>query len=130
VNVHRNSAAVILYGHGIVAVDRYLNPGAETCLGLVDRIVDQLEDHVVEPRPIVGVSDVHPRPFSDRLETFENLDVIGGIGRWVCSRQDEASASRQSIGAATTTPSKALTRLYRIQSRPEAQGVVLALDTP
>ena len=39
-------------------------------LRLVDGVVHELEDHVVEPEDVVGVSDVHPGPFPDGLEAL------------------------------------------------------------
>ena len=38
--------------------------------GLVDGVVDDLENHVVEPGAVIGVADVHSGPFSDRFETL------------------------------------------------------------
>ena len=48
-------------------------------LCLVDRVVDQLEHHVVEARGVVGVADVHPRALAHRLETLQDLDALGGV---------------------------------------------------
>ena len=49
-------------------------------LRLVDRVVDQLEDHVVQTRGVVGVADVHAGALAHRLEALEDLDVFGGVG--------------------------------------------------
>jgi len=38
--------------------------------GLVDRVVDDLENHVVQAGTVIGVPDVHSRPFSDCLEAL------------------------------------------------------------
>jgi hypothetical protein len=39
---------------------------------------------VVKPGGVVGVPDVHARAGAHRFEAFEDLDVVGGIGRyWV-----------------------------------------------
>jgi hypothetical protein len=40
----------------------------------VDRVVDDLENHVVKTGAVVGVSDVHARPLSDGVETLQNFD--------------------------------------------------------
>ncbi len=53
--------------------------GGEACLGLVDRVVDELEDHVMETRGVVGVTDVHAGAFADRLEAFQDLDAVGHV---------------------------------------------------
>ena len=56
---------------------------AEARHRLVDGVVDDLPDEVVETRQ-TGGTDVHSRPFSDRIETFQNLDVLCRvIGRWL-----------------------------------------------
>jgi hypothetical protein len=36
--------------------------------GLVDRVVDDLEDHMMESGAIVGVADVHTWTFADGIE--------------------------------------------------------------
>ena len=45
---------------------------------LVDRVVDHLEDEVVEASR-AGRADVHAGPQPDRLEALENGDVLGCI---------------------------------------------------
>jgi hypothetical protein len=37
---------------------------------LVDGVVDDLENHVVQTRPVIGVTDVHSGSFSDCVEPF------------------------------------------------------------
>ncbi len=45
----------------------------------VDRVVDDLEDHVVQARAIIGIADVHPRALSNRIQPFQDLDVSGVV---------------------------------------------------
>ena len=81
---HRDSAAVVPHGDAAIAVDDDLDQLAEAGLSLVDRVVDELEHHVVQARAVIGVADVHPGPFPDRFEALEDLDVLGrvpGFGR-------------------------------------------------
>ena len=47
---------------------------------LVDGVVDDLVDEVVEAAR-AGRADVHPGPEPDRLEAFEDGDVLCGVGR-------------------------------------------------
>ena len=47
---------------------------------LVDGVVDDLIDHVVQARAVIGVADIHARPLADGIQAFENLDGIGAIG--------------------------------------------------
>jgi len=48
---------------------------------LVDAVVDDLPDQVVQARAVVNIADVHPRALANRLEAFENRDVLGTVGR-------------------------------------------------
>ena len=70
VDIDRNASPVVDDGDGFVGVDRDRNFLAVTGESLVDRVVDDLENHVVEARAVIGITDVHPRPFSDRFETL------------------------------------------------------------
>ena len=73
-DIHRNSTAVVGDGYRLVGMDGdgYLRAMAGQCL--VDRVVDDLENHVVQTTAVVGVSDVHSRPLSDSVETLQNFD--------------------------------------------------------
>ena len=46
---------------------------------LVDRVVADLEHHMVEARAIVGVADVHAGALAHRIEAPEDLDAVGAI---------------------------------------------------
>ena len=70
VHVHRNAAAVVGYRHGFIGVNRHGNGVAMAGQRLVDRVVDDLEYHVMQAGAVVGVTDVHSRAFSNRLETL------------------------------------------------------------
>ena len=45
----------------------------------IDRVVDQLLHHVVEARAVIGISNVHARPFTDCVESFEYFDACGVV---------------------------------------------------
>ena len=47
--------------------------------GFVDRVVDHLEDHVVQTGSIARVADVHARPFADRFQALQHLDAVGVV---------------------------------------------------
>jgi hypothetical protein len=79
VHVDRDAAAIVFDGHRVVAVDRDDDLVAVSGLCFVDRIVDKLEHHMVEPRAVIGIADVHPRALADRLQALENLDAVGGV---------------------------------------------------
>ncbi len=46
---------------------------------LVDRVVDHLEHHVVQPGAVVCVTDVHPRTLAHGLQSLEDLDAAGAV---------------------------------------------------
>ena len=49
---------------------------------LVDRVVDDLPDEVVQAAS-TGGTDVHARALAHRLESFENVDVLGVVAAFV-----------------------------------------------
>src|SRR5207302_10801752 len=67
--------------HMVYEVDDLRSVAGE---GLVDRVVDDLVDHVVQARAVVGVADVHARALAHRIEALQDLDgfrtVIGNRG--------------------------------------------------
>jgi hypothetical protein len=82
--VHRmrpdgDTAPVVLDGDGIVGVDDDGDRIAVPRLRLVDRVVDELRDHVVKPRDVVGVPDVHPGPLAHGLQPLQELDRANAI---------------------------------------------------
>ena len=79
-DVDRDTTAVVGDRGGPVLVEGYLDPGAEPCQRLIGRVVDDLIDEVMET-PVIGRPDVHPGTASDWLQTLQNLDGLGVIGR-------------------------------------------------
>jgi hypothetical protein len=78
-HVDRDAGAVVGHGHRVVGVEGHLDQVRSPCERLVDRVVDHLEDEVMEPAS-ARRADVHARAQPDRLEALENGDVLGGIG--------------------------------------------------
>jgi hypothetical protein len=72
--VDGDPATVVGHRDGFIGMNGYGNFGAVTGQRLIDRVVDQLEYHVVQTRAIIGIADVHPRPLPYGIESFENLD--------------------------------------------------------
>ena len=83
VDVGRDAAAVVAHRDRAVGVEDHLDPVAIAGQRLVDRVVDDLEHHVVQAGAVVGVADVHAGPAAHRLEALEDLDRGGivGLGR-------------------------------------------------
>src|SRR5262249_43336526 len=79
VDVHRDAPAVVGHGHRLpVPVQGDLHPVGVAVDHLVDAVVDDLPEEVVIARDI-GAADVHRRPFADRLQPLQHLDVGGGV---------------------------------------------------
>ena len=75
-DVDRYAASVVDHRHRIVGVDDDLDVVAEAGERLVDRVVQDLEHHVVKAGAVGGVADVHPRALAHRFETFQHLDAV------------------------------------------------------
>ena len=70
VHIDRDTAAVIENRHGFIGVDGDRDDAAMAGQSLVDRVIDDLENHVMQPGAVIGVADVHSRAFSDGLEAL------------------------------------------------------------
>jgi hypothetical protein len=73
-DIHRNSTPVVRDSYGLIGVNGDRDLRAIAGQSFVDRVVDDLEHHVVQTAAVVGVSDVHAGPFSDGVETLQNFD--------------------------------------------------------
>ena len=69
VDVDRDAAAVVAHGHRFVGVDDHLDARAVTRQRLVYGVVDHLENHVMEPCAVIGVTDVHAGSFAHCVKT-------------------------------------------------------------
>ena len=78
-HVDRNAAAVVDDADRAVGVDRHDDVIAIAGQRLVDRIVDDLEHHVVQAGAVVGIADVHARALAHRVEALEDLDAAGVV---------------------------------------------------
>ena len=65
--------------HRAVGVQRHRHLVGVAGQRLVDRVVDDLVDHVVQARAVVGVADIHARPLADGIQPLQNLDGIGAV---------------------------------------------------
>ena len=74
VDVDRDAAAVVTDRAGPVDVDDHVDLGAKSGEVFVNRVVEHLEDAVVEPA-FVGGSDVHSRPLAHPGEPLELVDL-------------------------------------------------------
>jgi hypothetical protein len=60
-------------------VDLHADGGRVAGQRLVDAVVDDLIDHVVQARPVVGVADIHAGALANSLQPLENLDGISAV---------------------------------------------------
>jgi phosphoribosylformylglycinamidine (FGAM) synthase-like enzyme len=56
---------------------------------LVDRVVDDLEDEVVQTRAVIGVADVHAGALANAFESLQDADrgIVVGASRRVRTRR-------------------------------------------
>ena len=76
-DVDRDAAAVVDDADRAVGVDRDDDVVAVAGERLVDRVVDDLENHVVQAGTVVGIADVHAGPFANGLKSLQDLDFTG-----------------------------------------------------
>ncbi len=77
-HVHRNAASVVDYLNRAVGLKRHLDVIAESGHRLVNRVVDHLVNEMMQPAR-TDIADVHRRTATNRLKTFEDGDVFGGV---------------------------------------------------
>src|ERR1700759_56792 len=68
VDIHRYSTPVVGHGHGFIGVYGHDDPVAMTGQSLVNRVIHNLENHVMKAAAIVRVADVHAGTFSDGVQ--------------------------------------------------------------
>jgi hypothetical protein len=78
VEVGRDAVAVVDDAAAAIGQQRHVDAAAAAGHGLVDGVVDDLPDEVVEAVQ-TGRTDVHAGPLADRLEAFEDLQVLRGV---------------------------------------------------
>ena len=78
-NIDRNPATVVADRNGIIGVDFDSHIVRVFCQSLVDPVIDNLIDHMVQARAIIGVTDIHARALPDGLQAFENFNRIRAI---------------------------------------------------
>src|SRR5690349_13933819 len=79
-DVHRDTAAVVVHLDRAVGVEDHLDVVPKTREGLIDRVVDDLPEAVHEATGIRG-TDVHTGTLADSLEPFEDRQMSGGVFR-------------------------------------------------
>src|SRR5690606_24774874 len=80
VDVDGDAAAVVGHRDRTVLVDGHGDVVGVAGQGLVDRVVDHLEHHVVQAGAVVDVADVHPGPLAHGFEAAQHGDPAGIVG--------------------------------------------------
>ena len=72
----RDAAPVVGHRDRPVGIQDHLDNVAMSGKRLVDGVVDHLIDHMVKPRAVIRVADIHAGALSHRVQAFQNLDRI------------------------------------------------------
>jgi len=77
-HIHRNSPAIIGDGNRIILVDHDIHFVAIAGQRLIDAVVHDFIHQMVQA--FAGsAADIHPRPFPDCFQSFQNLNLLGAI---------------------------------------------------
>ena len=79
VHAGRNPSTIIFDRHRSVGVEFDQHQIAMPGERFVDCIVRNLENHVVQPRTVVGIADIHAGAFAHGIEALQHLDAVGTI---------------------------------------------------
>ena len=93
-HVDRNAAAVVADRNGAIDVDGDFDLAAITGEMFVDRVVEHLENAVVQPA-LIRVADIHAGPLPDGFQTLQFVD-LGGVVFLAFADAGAASARRLS----------------------------------
>ena len=79
VDFDRNAATIVHDSDGAVGIETHIHGVAMAREGLIDGVIDNLIDHVMKARTVIGVADIHAWALSHGIEALQNLDCIGTI---------------------------------------------------
>ncbi len=78
-DIDRDPAAVVDNGDGVVGIDGDSDLGAVAGQSFVDRVVDDFFDQMMKARGR-SRADIHTGAFADGFQSFQDLDLAGGVG--------------------------------------------------
>jgi hypothetical protein len=76
--IDRDAAAVVADRYPVAGGELDLDARGMAGNGLVHRVVEHLGDKVMQPT-LVGTANKHARAATNRLQSLEDLDILGGI---------------------------------------------------
>ena len=93
VRIYRNAAAVVAHRQHVVGLQLDLDPRCLAGHRLVHGVVEDFGGEVMQCA-LIGAADIHAGPAPDRLEAFQNLDVL----RRVAARRGSRRCRVEKIG--------------------------------
>ena len=85
VNINRNAPAIISDRHRPILIQLYLDNVTMPGKRLINRIIDNLIDHVMQPGAIIGVANIHAGALANSVQTAQHLNRICAISGFVFS---------------------------------------------
>ena len=73
------TAPIVFNSNRVIKVYHHINCIAVSCKGLVNSIIYNLKDHMMKPRAIISISNVHAWSFSYSIKAFKDLNIRGII---------------------------------------------------
>jgi hypothetical protein len=84
-DIHGNAAAVIVHSNTAIRVNGHRDPIADPCQGFVNGVIDNFIHQMMQGF-LVGAAHIHTRAAANRLQAFQNLNILGSIRTRVCNR--------------------------------------------
>ena len=78
-NIDRNTPAIVAHRDGAVSVNDNTDIAAVARQRLVDGVIHHFEDHVMQTRAIVGITDIHTGTLANRVQPLQYLDTRGVV---------------------------------------------------
>ena len=74
VDIDRNASAIVPNGDGFIRMDGHGDIFAIARQSLIDSVINYFENHVMQARSIIGVTDIHTGTLSNGIQSFEDFD--------------------------------------------------------
>ena len=71
----RNATPIITDAYGFIGVNDNIDLVAVSGQRLIDRIINNFENHMVQACAVIGVTDVHARTLSYRIKALQDLNA-------------------------------------------------------
>ncbi len=75
-HAHRDAAPIIGNLRRAIRMQRHRHEIGMSRQRFINGIIDNLIDHMMQARAVIGIANIHARPLAHRLQPFENLDGI------------------------------------------------------